>query len=60
MKATELRIGNWFKVEDNDHQQWELSDFADSYYDHNAHEYYNSINPIPLTPEWLEAQLFNQ
>lgn len=51
MKANELRIGNW--VMTTEIYQWELSDFADWYNDHNSHEFGYHVQPVPLTEEWL-------
>ena len=55
MKATELRIGNWFYSNCKGRNEWvEKHHFSASYID-GKDSYYleNCAEPIPLTEEWL-------
>ena len=50
MKATELRIGNYFEDIDGNHCQVTLLTFRQL---HGSPTAINLIKPIPLTEEWL-------
>lgn len=64
IKANELRIGNWVKVE-NDFERVDniLEDGAYCYLSKEAESVfqpYSFINPIPLTEEWLLKMGFDE